>query len=66
MQVKKRFLISGGGAAETEVAMQLTEWAKTQTGMRGYCIRAYGEGEERGHRLRARVPTLTQAVGARA
>lgn len=44
-QVKKRFLISGGGAAETEVAMQLTEWAKTQTGMRGYCIRAYGEGE---------------------
>lgn len=26
--------------------MQLTEWAKTQTGMRGYCIRAYGEGEE--------------------
>lgn len=45
LQVKKRFLISGGGAAETEVAMQLTEWAKTQTGMRGYCIRAYGEGE---------------------
>lgn len=25
--------------------MQLTQWAKTQTGMRGYCIRAYGEGE---------------------
>ena len=47
MQVKKRFLISGGGAAETEVAMQLTQWAKTQTGMRGYCIRAYGEGENR-------------------
>lgn len=46
LQVKKRFLISGGGAAETEVAMQLTQWAKTQTGMRGYCIRAYGEGEK--------------------
>lgn len=45
MQVKKRFLIAGGGAAETEVAMHLMEWAKTQTGMRGYCIRAYAEGE---------------------
>ncbi|CAM9724451.1 unnamed protein product [Scytosiphon promiscuus] len=44
--VKKRFLIAGGGAAETEVAMRLTEWAKTQTGMRGYCIRAYGEALE--------------------
>lgn len=44
-QVKKRFLIAGGGAAETEVAMHLAEWSKTQTGMKGYCIRAYGEGE---------------------
>ena len=51
-QVKKRFLISGGGAAETEVAMRLTEWSKTQTGMRGYCIRAYGEGERKGARER--------------
>ena len=44
-QVKKRFLIAGGGSAETEVAMHLTEWAKTQTGMKGYCTRAYAEGK---------------------
>lgn len=35
--------------------MQLTEWAKTQTGMRGYCIRAYGEGEEKARAYHAKV-----------
>ncbi|CAN0263374.1 unnamed protein product, partial [Discosporangium mesarthrocarpum] len=44
--VKKRFLIAGGGAAETEVAMKLSDWSKSQTGMRGYCIRAFGEALE--------------------
>mmetsp|Transcript_18935 Transcript_18935/g.34304 ORF Transcript_18935/g.34304 Transcript_18935/m.34304 type:complete len:526 (+) Transcript_18935:63-1640(+) len=44
--VKKRFLISGGGVAETELALKLSSWAKEQTGMKGYCVRAYAEALE--------------------
>jgi len=44
--VKKRHMIAGGGVAETELAVKLTEWAKTQTGMKAYCIRAYAEAME--------------------
>jgi len=44
--VKKRFMISGGGVAETELAVKLTEWSKTQVGMRAYCARAYAEALE--------------------
>ena len=41
--MKKRFLISGGGVAETELALKLGTWAKEQTGMKAYCVRAYAE-----------------------
>uniref|UniRef100_A0A6S9KYX5 T-complex protein 1 subunit delta n=1 Tax=Heterosigma akashiwo TaxID=2829 RepID=A0A6S9KYX5_HETAK len=44
--VKKKFLIAGGGAPETEVAVRLMEWAKTQTGMRAFCVKAYAEALE--------------------
>merc|ERR1719231_505193 len=44
--VKKRALISGGGSVETEVALKLGAWAKTQTGMKAYCISAYAEALE--------------------
>ena len=44
--VKKRFLISGGGVAETELALKLGTWAKEQTGMKAYCVRAYAEALE--------------------
>mmetsp|Transcript_6456 Transcript_6456/g.8748 ORF Transcript_6456/g.8748 Transcript_6456/m.8748 type:complete len:532 (+) Transcript_6456:157-1752(+) len=44
--VKKRHIIAGGGAPETEVAVRLMEWSKTQTGMKAYCIRAYAEALE--------------------
>jgi len=44
--VKKRFLICGGGVAETELALKLSEWSKEQTGMKGYCIAAYAEALE--------------------
>jgi len=44
--VKKRFMIAGGGVAETELTFKLTEWAKSQTGMKGYCARAYAEALE--------------------
>lgn len=44
--VKKRFMIAGGGVAETELTVKLTEWAKSQTGMKGYCVRAFAEALE--------------------
>lgn len=44
--VKKRFLISGGGVAETELAVKLATWSKEQTGMKGYCVKAYAESLE--------------------
>lgn len=44
--MKKRFMIPGGGVAETELAVKLTEWAKTQEGMKGYCVRAFAEALE--------------------
>ncbi|KAG5181994.1 chaperonin Cpn60/TCP-1 family [Tribonema minus] len=44
--VKKRFLIAGGGAAETEMALRLGDWSKTLTGMQAYCIKAYAEALE--------------------
>jgi len=41
--VKEQFLISGGGAPEMEMALQLENWAKTLTGGEAYCARAYAE-----------------------
>jgi T-complex protein 1 subunit delta len=41
--VKRKFLIAGGGAAEAEVNLQLTEWSKTLTGMQAYCVKAYAQ-----------------------
>jgi T-complex protein 1 subunit delta len=44
--VKRRFLIAGGGAAETEVNLRLTEWSKTQQGMMAYCVAAFAQSLE--------------------
>lgn len=44
--VKKRFLIAGGGAPEAECALRITQWAKTLTGVRSYCARAFAEALE--------------------
>lgn len=44
--VKRRFMIAGGGAPEAECALQLTQWAKTLTGVRAYCVRAFAEALE--------------------
>lgn len=41
--VKKRFLISGGGSPEAECALRLSQWAKTLTGVKSYCVRAFAE-----------------------
>nr|ANM86100.1 T-complex protein 1 subunit delta [Stygiella incarcerata] len=44
--VKKKFLICGGGAPEMEVSKGLLTYAKTQPGLRSYCIRAFAEALE--------------------
>jgi T-complex protein 1 subunit delta len=37
--VKKQALVCGGGAPETEITMQLSEYAKTLDGAEAYCFR---------------------------
>ena len=44
--VKKRYMIAGGGAPEAECALRLTQWSKTLTGVRAYCVRAFAEALE--------------------
>lgn len=44
--VKKRALIAGGGAPETELALQLMAYSSTLTGMEQYCFRAFADALE--------------------
>merc|ERR1712167_148261 len=44
--VKKQFLICGGGAPEIELAIKLSEYAKTLEGQESYCVRAFSEALE--------------------
>lgn len=44
--VKKRFLIAGGGAPEIEMALALTAWSKTLTGMHAVCVREFADALE--------------------
>jgi T-complex protein 1 subunit delta len=44
--VKQRFLIAGGAAAEIELAIQLSRWAKTLSGLDSYCISEYANALE--------------------
>ena len=44
--VKEKALIAGGGAPEIELAIRLSEYANTLTGMEQYCFRAYAEALE--------------------
>jgi len=44
--VKKRNLIVGGGAPEIELAVQLSQWAKTLKGLDSYCASAYADAFE--------------------
>jgi len=44
--VKKRFLIAGGGAPETEVSRELMQHANTLTGADAYCFKAFAEALE--------------------
>eukprot|EP00003_Mantamonas_plastica_P016476 TRINITY_DN2747_c0_g1_i3.p1 TRINITY_DN2747_c0_g1~~TRINITY_DN2747_c0_g1_i3.p1 ORF type:complete len:491 (-),score=175.93 TRINITY_DN2747_c0_g1_i3:76-1548(-) len=44
--VKKKFLIAGGGAAETELAVQLGAFAASHSGVESYCIKAFADSLE--------------------
>uniref|UniRef100_A0A7R9U684 T-complex protein 1 subunit delta n=1 Tax=Pinguiococcus pyrenoidosus TaxID=172671 RepID=A0A7R9U684_9STRA len=44
--VKERFMIAGGGAPETQLAVRLMEWSSKQQGMVAYCAKAYAEALE--------------------
>ncbi|CAD7689566.1 unnamed protein product [Nyctereutes procyonoides] len=46
--VKKRALIAGGGAPGIELALRLTEYSRTLSGMESYCIRAFADAMEGG------------------
>ena len=44
--VKRRFLISGGGSAETEACLRLGDIAKKETGAVGFCLQAFADALE--------------------
>uniref|UniRef100_A0A7S2W2D7 T-complex protein 1 subunit delta n=1 Tax=Mucochytrium quahogii TaxID=96639 RepID=A0A7S2W2D7_9STRA len=44
--VKKRFLIVGGGAPEAELALRLSQYAKTLKGQSQFCVKAFAEALE--------------------
>merc|ERR1712049_94804 len=44
--VKKRFLIAGGGAPETELYLKLTDYANSLVGADAYCFKAFAEALE--------------------
>jgi len=44
--VKKRFMIAGGGAAETEIAVRLYKHSQELTGTDAYCFRAFADALE--------------------
>lgn len=44
--IKKKFLIPGGGAPESELSLRLQEWCSTIGGSDSYCISAFAEALE--------------------
>lgn len=44
--VKRRFLLAGGGAPETEIALRLQQAADTMTGKQSYCLRSFADALE--------------------
>merc|ERR1712168_616920 len=44
--VRKRHLIAGGGAPETELFLKLTDYANTLVGADAYCFKAFAEALE--------------------
>ena len=46
MFVNFRALIAGGGAPEIELALRLTEYSRTLSGMESYCVHAFADAME--------------------
>lgn len=46
LSVSFRALIAGGGAPETELSINLAQYANTLSGMDSYCVRAFSEAME--------------------
>jgi T-complex protein 1 subunit delta len=44
--IKKRAIIAGGGAPETEACLKLQEYSRELTGMDAYCFQAYADALE--------------------
>jgi len=44
--IRRRFLITGGGAMEIEVALSLKQYGKTLTGINSYCFNAFAHSLE--------------------
>jgi len=44
--VKKRYIIAGGGSAETAVTRHLTQWSMSLQGMHAYCVKAFAQALE--------------------
>jgi T-complex protein 1 subunit delta len=44
--VKKRFLLAGGGAPETEITMRINAYADTLLGKQSFCVRAFADAFE--------------------
>ena len=44
--VKERYLITGGGAPEMELSLQLDRWSRSLSGVEARCVQAYAEALE--------------------
>ena len=44
--VKKKFMIAGGSAAESQISLKLAQLAKTTTGIESECMRMYADSLE--------------------
>lgn len=44
--VKQKALIAGGGAPEIEIALKLSAYAQTLSGVEAYCVKAFAEAFE--------------------
>lgn len=44
--VKEKSLIAGGGAAETQLSVQLSRYAESLGGLQSYCVRAFADALE--------------------
>jgi len=44
--IRRRFLVTGGGAMEIEISLSIKQYAKTITGLNSYCFNAFANSLE--------------------